>query len=40
MIGEILLKMASVLTPDDIKKMKAAGCGDEVRARHGGKEKG
>jgi hypothetical protein len=32
MIGEILLKMVSVLTPDDIKQMKAAGCGDEVRA--------
>jgi len=24
--------MVSVLTPDDIKQMKAAGCGDEVRA--------
>jgi len=32
MLGEILLKMVSVLTPDDIKQMKAAGCGDEVRA--------
>ena len=31
MIGEILLKMASALTPDDIRQMKAAGCGDEVR---------
>jgi len=32
MLGEILLKMASALTPDDIRQMKAAGCGDEVRA--------
>jgi len=32
MIGEILLKMVSVLTPDDIGQMKSAGCGDEVRA--------
>ena len=32
MLGEILFKIASVLTPDDIKQMKAAGCGDEVRA--------
>ena len=32
MPGEILLKIVSVLTPDDIKQMKAAGCGDEVRA--------
>ena len=32
MPGEILLKMVSVLTPDDIKQMKAAGCGNEVRA--------
>ena len=32
MPGEILLEMVSVLTPDDIKQMKAAGCGDEVRA--------
>jgi hypothetical protein len=31
MLGEILFKIASVLTPDDIKQMKAAGCGDEVR---------
>ncbi len=32
MLGEILLKMVSVLTPDDIKQTKAAGCGDAVRA--------
>jgi hypothetical protein len=32
MIGEILLKMVSALMPDDIRQMKAAGCGDEVRA--------
>ena len=32
MLGEILLKIVSVLTPDDIRQMKAAGCGDEVRA--------
>ena len=32
MLGEILLKVVSVLTPDDIKQMKVAGCGDEVRA--------
>ena len=32
MPGAILLKMVSVLTSDDIKQMKAAGCGDEVRA--------
>ena len=31
MIGEILLKMVSVLTLDDIKQMRAAGCGDQVR---------
>jgi hypothetical protein len=32
MPGEILLKMVSVLTPDDISQMKTAGCGDKVRA--------
>ncbi|MFC2032357.1 hypothetical protein ACFLUS_03210 [Chloroflexota bacterium] len=32
MPGEIQLKIVSVLTPGDIKQMKAAGCGDEVRA--------
>ena len=32
MLGEILLKMVSVLTPDDIRQMKAAGCGDEAKA--------
>ena len=32
MLGEILLKMVSVLTPDDIRQMKVIGCGDEVRA--------
>ena len=32
MPGEILLKMVSVLMPNDITQMKAAGCGDEVRA--------
>ena len=32
MPGEILLKMVSVLTPDSIRQMKAARCGDEVRA--------
>jgi hypothetical protein len=32
MLGEILLKMVSVLTPDDIRQMKAAGCSDKVRA--------
>ena len=32
MIGEILLKLVSVLTPDDIGQMKSARCGDEVRA--------
>ncbi|MBA7713497.1 hypothetical protein ES703_122500 [subsurface metagenome] len=30
MLGEILLKMVSVLTPDDIRQMKAAGCGQRV----------
>ena len=39
MPGEILLKMVSVLTPDDIKQMKAAGYGDEVRAILGGLDK-
>jgi len=34
MPGEILLKIVSVLTPDDIKQMKAAGCGDEVRGQY------
>jgi len=32
MLGEILRKMVSVLTPDDIRQMKAAGCGNEVKA--------
>ena len=32
MLGEILHKMVSVLTPDDIRQMKAAGCGNEVKA--------
>ena len=32
MLGEILLKMVSALTLDNIRQMKAAGCGDEVRA--------
>ena len=32
MLGETLLKIISVLTPDDIREIKAAGCGDEVRA--------
>jgi len=31
MPSEILLKMVSVLTPDDIRQMKTAACGDEVR---------
>jgi len=39
MPGEILLEMVSVLTPDDIKQMKAAGCGDEVRAIPGDLDK-
>ena len=39
MLGEILLKMVSALTPDDIKQIKAAGCGDEVRAILGGLDK-
>ena len=39
MPDEILLKMASALTPDDIKEMKAAGCGDEVRAMLGDLDK-
>lgn len=32
MLGKILFKMVAVLTPDDIKQMKAAGCGNDVRA--------
>jgi len=32
MLGEILVKMVSVVRPDDIRQMKAVGCGDEVRA--------
>ena len=32
MPGEILLKMVSALTTDNIRQMKAVGCGDEVRA--------
>ena len=32
MPSEILFKMVSVLTPDNISQMKAAGCGDKVRA--------
>ncbi len=31
MQGEILLKMVSQLTPDDVRRMKAAGCEDGVR---------
>jgi hypothetical protein len=32
MVGKTLLKIVSALTPDDMRQMKAAGCGDEVRA--------
>jgi len=32
MQGEILLKLVTVLTPDDIRRMKAAGLGDLVKA--------
>jgi hypothetical protein len=32
MLGDILLKMVLVLTPDDVRRMKAAGCEGEVRA--------
>ena len=39
MPGEILLKTVSALTPDDIRQMKAAGCGDEVRAILGNLDK-
>jgi hypothetical protein len=39
MLGEILLKIVSVLTPDDIRQMKAVGCGDEVRAILGNLDK-
>ena len=39
MLREILLKMVSVLTPDDVREMKAAGCGDEVRAILGNLDK-
>jgi len=30
MLGEILLKMLTVLTPDDVRRMKAAGRGAAV----------
>ena len=34
MLGDIIYKMVSALTPDDIRQMKVAGCGDgnEVKA--------
>ena len=32
MIGDIILKVVSALTPDDITQVKAAGCDDEVTA--------
>lgn len=32
MTGDILLKMIAVLTPDDVRQLKAAGCGDDVRS--------
>lgn len=32
MTGDILLKMMSVLTVDDVRQLKTAGCGDDVRA--------
>ena len=32
MVGEILLKMMSVLTPDDVREIKAVGCGDDFKA--------
>ena len=31
MLGDILLKMVSQLTPDDVRQIKAAGCEDGVR---------
>jgi len=30
MLGDILLKLISVLTPDDVKELKGAGCESEV----------
>ena len=30
MLGDILLKLTSVLTPDDVRQLKAAGCESEV----------
>lgn len=30
MKGKILLKLVSVLTPDDVYQLKFAGCGDEI----------
>lgn len=32
MTGDILLKMMSVLTVDDVRQLKAAGCEGDVRA--------
>lgn len=32
MIGEILLRLVSVLTVDDVRELRAAGCEHEVRA--------
>ena len=32
MLGDILLKLANSLTPDDVRQLKAAGCEGEVRA--------
>ena len=32
MLGEILLRLVSVMTPDDVRELKAAGYEGEVRA--------
>ncbi len=32
MLGEILLKLVSVMTADDVRQLKAAGCEGDVRA--------
>ena len=39
MQGEILLKLVTVLTPDDVRRMKAAGLGDLAKKHIDGLDK-
>ena len=31
MLGATLLRLATMMTPDDVKELKAAGCADEAK---------